>query len=471
MIPGTTSGSAQHAPAIAKNTATAGPAESPVDKQRTNAAKSATASPSDASNQQPSSVPAQTPLLDAVSAAQALNPAQPPTIPAGSNAGKISGIKTAETGGPEDAAQDAKAGSFAEDERPNGIRRTQASEQGTAASIRSEVPDTDSPSGEPAAQSGPFSAAAHPLKDAEPLAASKAVPIISGQQLETYLPTKTAAEIPVNGEGPGKTAVVAVPAESRGSQSHARSSTAGKPGSSSGPRASAINPAKQTHTSVGSATAMQANRLADVQQATAARDNSDPSAARDLAGLRGTTGTAASIPGDSSSTISGAASRDTFSALDAESASRTSTWTHAGATRAEAGYQDPSLGWVSVRADAGGGGIHASLVPSSADAAQALGGHLAGLNAHLAEQHMSVETLTLAAPEGRGLDTAMGQNANQNMQQQTGQGLEPSRPSDTNADVATVAAVQSSSTQSSARGIEATLAANSPPGAHISVMA
>jgi hypothetical protein len=78
----------------------------------------------------------------------------------------------------------------------------------------------------------------------------------------------------------------------------------------------------------------------------------------------------------------------------------------------------------------GTGGVHASLVPGSADAAQALGGHLAGLNSFLAEQHTPVETLTLAAPEGRwagplgdqGTGQGMNQGLNQGADQNTGQG-------------------------------------------------
>jgi hypothetical protein len=117
--------------------------------------------------------------------------------------------------------------------------------------------------------------------------------------------------------------------------------------------------------------------------------------------------------------------RETFAALDAESSAGTPSWVHAGTHRAEAGFQDPALGWVGVRADLSGGGVHAALVPGSAEAAVALGGHLAGLNAYLAEQHTPVESLTLAAPEGRpaefGMDQGAGQNMHQNMHQGAGQ--------------------------------------------------
>lgn len=120
----------------------------------------------------------------------------------------------------------------------------------------------------------------------------------------------------------------------------------------------------------------------------------------------------------------GSGLKETFAALDAEGAAGKPTWIHAGAQRAEAGIEDPELGWVSVRADMGSGGVHASLVPGSADAAQALGGHLAGLNSYLSDHHTPVETLTLAAPEsgwsgpgagaGQGQADPSGQNARGN---------------------------------------------------------
>jgi hypothetical protein len=118
---------------------------------------------------------------------------------------------------------------------------------------------------------------------------------------------------------------------------------------------------------------------------------------------------------ETSSAASGSGLKETFDALDTEGGAGKPTWIHAGAQRAEAGIQDPELGWVGVRADLGSGGVHASLVPGSADAAQALGGHLAELNSYLTDHHTPVETLTLAAPEtgwsglGGGAGEGMGQ--------------------------------------------------------------
>jgi hypothetical protein len=91
-----------------------------------------------------------------------------------------------------------------------------------------------------------------------------------------------------------------------------------------------------------------------------------------------------------------------FSALDSDASTSNVTWTHTGAHRAEAGFEDPALGWVGVRADLGGGSVHASLVPGSAEAAQMLGSHLAGLNEYLAERHPGVDAVTLAGHENSG---------------------------------------------------------------------
>ena len=96
-------------------------------------------------------------------------------------------------------------------------------------------------------------------------------------------------------------------------------------------------------------------------------------------------------------------SQDTFAGLDAGSSASRLAWIHAGAQHAEAGFNDPALGWVGVRADLAGGVVHAALVPGSADAAQALSGHIAGLNAHLAEHRIPVEALSMATAAGRDL--------------------------------------------------------------------
>lgn len=107
--------------------------------------------------------------------------------------------------------------------------------------------------------------------------------------------------------------------------------------------------------------------------------------------------------GQSSAPVSatGTGARDTFTALDAEPAPGAPNWIHAGAQHAEAGFEDPALGWVGVRAELSAGGVHAAVVPASAEAAQALGGHMAGLNAHLANEHIPVQSLSMTAEAGR----------------------------------------------------------------------
>jgi len=147
--------------------------------------------------------------------------------------------------------------------------------------------------------------------------------------------------------------------------------------------------------------------------------------AHDPASAHGAAIAAGGLTGSSAHSSSGANATETFAALDGGSVPGKPAWIHAGAQRAEAGFQDPTLGWVGVRADMSGGGVHASLVPGSADAAVTLGGHLAGLNSYLAEQHTPVETLTLAAPENREAGLGAGQDMNQGMSQGFNQGESP----------------------------------------------
>jgi hypothetical protein len=103
---------------------------------------------------------------------------------------------------------------------------------------------------------------------------------------------------------------------------------------------------------------------------------------------------------------------DPFAAIDADRSSGTTTWMHAGIRHAEAGYLDPSFGWVGVRADVSGSGIHATVVPGSAEAAQALSGHISGLGAYMTEHHGQTTTVTLASrqssSDGTGTDPQPG---------------------------------------------------------------
>jgi hypothetical protein len=114
--------------------------------------------------------------------------------------------------------------------------------------------------------------------------------------------------------------------------------------------------------------------------------------------------------------------RETFAALDADVAPGATTWTHASARLAEAGFEDPALGWIGVRAENNGGGVHASLVPGSSAAAQELGSHMEGLNAYMAEHHTPLESLAMAAPEGRGAGHGEEPGSSQGMNQGSNQG-------------------------------------------------
>ena len=213
------------------------------------------------------------------------------------------------------------------------------------------------------------------------------------------------------------------------------------------------------------------------QPGTESQDVANPGLARDLAGMRGSpgglTGSAEAPRGLSGAPIA----RDAFGALDAETPAPGTSWIHAGAHRAEAGFQDPALGWVGVRADVSGGSIHASLVPASADAAAALGSQMAGLNAHLAERHTPVETLTLAAPEGQGRDAGMAQSGDQGMQQGAGQGTGhgqdsgPGRQAGNGAETVIERAAQTGEARLNSSATDAVLAAAPLGGTHISVMA
>jgi hypothetical protein len=112
-------------------------------------------------------------------------------------------------------------------------------------------------------------------------------------------------------------------------------------------------------------------------------------------------------------------SEQTFAAMDASAAPGRQAWVHTGAQQAEAGFQDPALGWVGVRADSNGSGIHAELLAGSADAATALSSHMAGLNEFLNEHRTPVETLTLSTAGG-GTESANDRGAGGGMQQGTG---------------------------------------------------
>jgi hypothetical protein len=177
------------------------------------------------------------------------------------------------------------------------------------------------------------------------------------------------------------------------------------------------------------------------------------------------------IAGSTTSSAAASTAHETFVALDTETTTGTPAWIHAGAQRAEAGFQDPSLGWVGVRAELGGGGVHAALVPGSADAAQTLGGHLAGLNSYLDEQHTPVATLTMAASADRGSDSGVGQGTQQQAGQNNGQGANSESQTNTWSSPPAESAVASVEISTETGKRETSDQASGQGGRYVSVMA
>ncbi len=191
----------------------------------------------------------------------------------------------------------------------------------------------------------------------------------------------------------------------------------------------------------------------------AAIENS--SFARDPSGWPQRAGATLSREAPASAGTSVATEQETFAALDTDTNGGAPAWIHTAPHQAEAGFQDPALGWVGVRADVTGGAIHAAVVPGSADAAQALSGHMAGLSAHLAVQHPAVHSVTVAAPEANGAHQGAGQGAQQGYQgsRESG-GQTAGRPGEPQNDPVR-GGLAAGSTES------ATLAARAPAGATI----
>lgn len=113
---------------------------------------------------------------------------------------------------------------------------------------------------------------------------------------------------------------------------------------------------------------------------------------------------------------------DTFAALEPGSRHDTGAlnWTRTGHLQAEAGFQDPALGWIGVKAETIGGVVHATLSPQSSEAAKALSGHIPDLHSYLSASHTPVETLTLV-PFGGSAHDFTGQQSGQSGGQSTGQ--------------------------------------------------
>ncbi len=159
---------------------------------------------------------------------------------------------------------------------------------------------------------------------------------------------------------------------------------------------------------------------------------------------------------------SGDSAHAAFAALDSGGSSAATTWGQAGSHTAEAGYRDPVLGWVSVRAQQDAAGVHATVIPVSQDAAQSLGTHLAGLNAYLAEHNSAVSTVAIAMPDASAAGTG------QNMSSPSGQGQQNAGQESAPASVSTGTMDRAGTTSNT------TLAAIAPltnGGTYISVLA
>ncbi len=190
----------------------------------------------------------------------------------------------------------------------------------------------------------------------------------------------------------------------------------------------------------------------------------DPSATNTAGMVKGGS---ESSTGATAATAEASAVRETFASLDAAVSTSAPTWIHASPHQAEAGFKDPALGWVAVRAQTDTNGIHATLVPGSADAALSLSTHLAGLHAHLAEHQTPVATLTLAAQDSHWAGSGMSQSGGQN----AGQGEHSEQQADVRSSASAIApSVISHSAMTTDRN-DTGSAEMMPGGAYISVMA
>jgi hypothetical protein len=191
----------------------------------------------------------------------------------------------------------------------------------------------------------------------------------------------------------------------------------------------------------------------------------------------GQAGSHAGASGSAAGQASAGNAGGTFAALDSGSTVGADTsvgapgWVHASGQRAEAGFEDPVLGWVGVRADVVGGTVHAAILPGSAEAAAALGTHLAGLGTYLSEQHASVSAVSIATPAHQGIESGVGQNLQQNAQQNSGQDTRGARETQQQADGMAVLEAASRSGAADISGMIPMDSLGSMSGANISVMA
>ena len=238
------------------------------------------------------------------------------------------------------------------------------------------------------------------------------------------------------------------------------------------PAAEVERPQFATARDVAGARSVRANNGDNAQQHSAAVEGMHSQLNDAIAGVAAARDTAPAMPsntgpGPAVAATAGAHTAETFTALDGAGSSMQSTWFHAGAHQAEAGFEDPALGWVSVRAGVNAGGISAVVVPGSADATQALGAHMAGLHDFLAEQRSPVESLTLA--QNSGGDAGLSQSMQHQGQHQPAQDNPAS--TQTSGSVPHFATVATPERATQLTGSEGQPGAPGSGGRYISVMA
>lgn len=243
--------------------------------------------------------------------------------------------------------------------------------------------------------------------------------------------------------------------------------------SAGSPRISAETPSKATRWANGVEGATQVGSVHPAQPGAAAQDGPVLAPVRDPAAIGATANQGSGSP--SATPNSSESPSDAFATIDAGIATGSHTWVHAGAQRAEAGFEDPDLGWIGVRADTSGGGIHAALIPGSADASQMLGGHMADLHTYLTDRHTQVDTLTLADLDSRSAGSGTGRQGSEGMQQGAGQndgrGANPGAQAGTQASARAVAATVSAEPRPQPASQDSSYDMQRPGGTHISVMA
>lgn len=212
---------------------------------------------------------------------------------------------------------------------------------------------------------------------------------------------------------------------------------------------------------------------AQAQAVEAVTPQAHPSLMHNPGTVAGVPGTAAANAGSAAGATAPQTAHDTFTALDAGSSQPSTTLVHASARQVEAGYQDPTLGWVSVRADQTPAGVHAAILPGTADATQALSTHMASLNSYLTQHHPGV-TATITAPQGQNQSSGVvtgftGQESGQGSGQQGTPGGSPQQQH-TGSEAAGVQSVAAAFTPRNTSSVEPAATTRAHNG-RISVMA